>query len=298
MQFPALPAESASGVRSLAAPPVRMVLNSVNSVISAALGGPLRAPAQPLRIIGLLVSGSGSAGGCRCGAVPCSCQPAGPGRATSGDSVELGAAALPRDASPGNTYTPRTLRAGARHEVPATERTAQEQQRVRELQLRDREVRQHEAAHQAAAGGHARGGAQFEYETGPDGRQYAVAGEVRIDTAEVAGDPRATIAKMRQLRAAALAPAAPSGQDRAVAAQAAARLAEAQAALAEQPAAKDAASALARDDAAEEPRSVGGSASRPSLASRWREAENAYAGNINRDSENSRSRPPGIMHIV
>lgn len=88
-----------------------------------------------------------------------------------------------------------------------------------ELKARDREVRAHEAAHQAVGGQYA-GAISYVYERGPDGAQYAVGGEVSIDTSPVEGDPQATIEKMRTVRAAALAPAEPSPQDRAVAAEA------------------------------------------------------------------------------
>ena len=98
--------------------------------------------------------------------------------------------------------------------------TAEERAAVAELQQTDRAVRAHENAHLAAAGGLARG-VSFQYATGPDGQQYAVAGEVSIDSSPVSGDPQATIQKAQQIRAAASAPANPSGQDRAVAAQAA-----------------------------------------------------------------------------
>ncbi|MCB1021617.1 MAG: hypothetical protein H6509_12325 [Bryobacterales bacterium] len=84
----------------------------------------------------------------------------------------------------------------------------------------DREVRAHEQAHLAAAGGLARS-VSFQFVTGPDGRQYAVAGEVSIDSSPVAGDPEKTIQKAQQIRAAANAPSQPSAQDRQVAAQAA-----------------------------------------------------------------------------
>lgn len=107
----------------------------------------------------------------------------------------------------------------------------QEQQQLRELRRRDREVRAHEAAHQAAGGRYA-GPASFEFERGPDGVRYAVAGEVDIDVAPVPGDPEATIDKMRIVRAAALAPINPSAQDQAVAARATRELVEARAELA------------------------------------------------------------------
>jgi hypothetical protein len=98
-------------------------------------------------------------------------------------------------------------------------RRAQERQVVARLRARDTEVRAHEAAHLAAAGGIAAGGASFTYERGPDGRMYAVGGEVPISV-QGGNSPEETIAKMRQVAAAALAPADPSPQDYAVASHA------------------------------------------------------------------------------
>lgn len=88
-----------------------------------------------------------------------------------------------------------------------------------ELKARDREVRAHEAAHKAVGGQYA-GAISYDYQRGPDGARYAVGGEVSIDISPVQGDPEATIEKMRVVRAAAMAPAEPSSQDRAVAAEA------------------------------------------------------------------------------
>ncbi len=104
----------------------------------------------------------------------------------------------------------------------------EEQAETAKLKKRDAEVRAHELAHIAAAGGLARGGATFSFQRGPDGKQYAIGGEVNIDTSRVSGNPQATIRKAQQIRAAALAPANPSAQDRAVAASASALAAEAQ----------------------------------------------------------------------
>lgn len=100
-----------------------------------------------------------------------------------------------------------------------------------ELKSRDREVRAHEAAHQSVGGQYA-GSMSLSYERGPDGAQYAVGGEVSIDVGPVQGDPQATIEKMRVVRAAAMAPAQPSAQDRAVAAQAMQTMLQAQAKMA------------------------------------------------------------------
>lgn len=88
---------------------------------------------------------------------------------------------------------------------------------VRDLSARDREVRQHERAH-SAVGQELTGAPVYEYETGPDGRRYAVAGEVSLSFSEVEGDPEATLELARLARQAALAPDQPSQQDRRVAA--------------------------------------------------------------------------------
>lgn len=109
----------------------------------------------------------------------------------------------------------------------------EEQKQAEDLEHIDKHVRAHEAAHQGAAGGLARG-KSFTYQQGPDGKQYAVGGEVQIDMSAVEGDPRATIAKMQRVRAAALSPADPSSQDRQVAVQAARTEAQARAELLEQ----------------------------------------------------------------
>jgi hypothetical protein len=90
---------------------------------------------------------------------------------------------------------------------------------VRALAKRDAEVRAHEQAH-AAAGGAFAGAPSYSYQRGPDGRSYAVSGEVPIDVSAISGDPEATIQKMRQVKRAALAPRDPSDADRAIAATA------------------------------------------------------------------------------
>lgn len=114
------------------------------------------------------------------------------------------------------------------HDEPSTADTSlelsdAEQRQLNELRARDREVRAHEAAH-ARVGGEFAGSPGFTFETGPDGRQYAVAGEVSIDRSPVPGDPEATIQKLEKVIRAAMAPVSPSDQDRSVAATARADL--------------------------------------------------------------------------
>ena len=110
--------------------------------------------------------------------------------------------------------------------------TPEEQQTVRELQARDQEVRAHEQAH-ATVGGPYASAPRYDTVRGPDGRQYAVGGEVQID-ASPENDPEDTIRKMEIVIRAALAPAEPSPQDRQVAQQARQQLLQARIALQEQ----------------------------------------------------------------
>lgn len=104
-------------------------------------------------------------------------------------------------------------------EARQEEQQQQAQQReIDELEARDREVRAHEQAH-ASVGGQYAGSPSYEFESGPDGKQYAVGGEVSIDISEE-NTPEETIRKMQQVRAAALAPAEPSPADLRVASEA------------------------------------------------------------------------------
>jgi len=94
-----------------------------------------------------------------------------------------------------------------------------EQQMLRELEARDREVRAHEQAHKAAAGDLAVGGPSYVYQTGPDGKRYAIGGEVKVRLRS-GRTPEETLRNMERALRAANAPESPSGPDRAVAAKA------------------------------------------------------------------------------
>ena len=103
----------------------------------------------------------------------------------------------------------------------------EEKRVVNELASIDTKVHEHENAHLAAAGGLAQGGANYSYTEGPDGKLYATAGEVSIDTSST-GDAQKDVQKAQQIQAAAMAPADPSPQDYRVAADAAIMQMEAQ----------------------------------------------------------------------
>ncbi len=108
----------------------------------------------------------------------------------------------------------------------------EQEAQVRDLKKRDAEVKAHEQAHAAVGGAYA-SAPKYTYTRGPDGKKYAVGGEVQIDTSPER-TPDATIRKMDIVIRAALAPAEPSSQDRAVARQAQQQRLEAQQQLAQQ----------------------------------------------------------------
>jgi hypothetical protein len=111
--------------------------------------------------------------------------------------------------------------------------TPDEEEEVKELKRIDQEVRVHENAHKAAAGELAVGGPVYEYEEGPDGQSYAVAGEVQITLRE-GSTPEETLQYALKAKKAALAPAQPSAKDRAVVAAAEAMAAKARSEIAKQ----------------------------------------------------------------
>ncbi len=122
-------------------------------------------------------------------------------------------------------------RKGSEPKDTAQQKQLEQKAVIAALVARDREVRSHEQAH-AAAGGQYAGSPTYSFVRGPDGLNYAVGGEVSIDTSPVSGDPEATLRKAQVIRAAASAPAEPSPQDRRVAAQAASLEADARVELA------------------------------------------------------------------
>lgn len=114
-----------------------------------------------------------------------------------------GFAIAPLVASPSGAAA---LRGGVR------ELTPEQQRQVAKLKETDQAVRAHEAAHLAAGSGVVTSGASYTYAYGPDGKAYAVGGEVGVDTSR-ANSPQANIDKGQRIKAAALAPVDPSPQD-------------------------------------------------------------------------------------
>lgn len=97
--------------------------------------------------------------------------------------------------------------------------TPEQEQEVRELKARDAEVKAHEQAHIAASAGINASAPTYNYQTGPDGVQYAIGGEVNISFSQ-GNDPQENLNNAETMKAAALAPADPSSQDLSVASNA------------------------------------------------------------------------------
>ncbi len=98
---------------------------------------------------------------------------------------------------------------------------AENTETLRKLQARDQEVRAHEREHLMAAGTLATGGPTYEYQTGPDGKQYAIGGSVSMSVTSTPGDEESTRRNAAAAERAAMAPGTPSGQDMLVARDAA-----------------------------------------------------------------------------
>ena len=106
------------------------------------------------------------------------------------------------------------------------ELSEEDQKKVEELKERDAEVVAHEQAHKAVAGALSPGPIHYEYTQGPDKVNYRTGGHVNITTSE-GKTPEETLSRAETIQRAALAPAEPSNQDRAVAAEAAQMAAQA-----------------------------------------------------------------------
>lgn len=142
----------------------------------------------------------------------------------------MGISAMSVSLSVSSAFAPAAASAAAPARQDKVELTPQQQAHLDKLKTSDTKVRQHEQAHLAAAGGLASSGPTYTYQRGPNGVNYAVGGEVNIDTS-AGGTPQETIARAQRIQAAALAPADPSGQDRRVAARAGQMERDARAAL-------------------------------------------------------------------
>ncbi len=151
---------------------------------------------------------------------------------TNAWTLELSSAAVQsgrqaKEAQSGQGASPESSRQGEKpkDQVPvlgdssANEELSEDEQRqVDQLENIDQKVHTHEQAHLAAAGGYARGGAHYDYATGPDGGRYAVSGHVNLDTSRE-NTPEETLRKAQTVRQAALAPADPSSSDHQIAAE-------------------------------------------------------------------------------
>ncbi|MDA7817593.1 putative metalloprotease CJM1_0395 family protein [Sulfurimonas sp.] len=105
----------------------------------------------------------------------------------------------------------------AKKSVATDELSPDEKRLVNDLQARDAEVKAHEAAHQS--GGASTGGASYTYQQGPDGKMYAIGGEVSVSVGG-GSTPDEIISNARAVIASAMAPGDPSAQDMAVASSA------------------------------------------------------------------------------
>lgn len=119
-----------------------------------------------------------------------------------------------------------------KEETGKSKEEKQDEKTTEKLEDRDREVKIHEQTHKSNGGPYA-GSIVYEYQTGPDGKRYAVGGHVDFNVAPES-TPEETIRKADIIYRAALAPDEPSGADRNLAQKAIELKQEAQAQIQEE----------------------------------------------------------------
>lgn len=121
-------------------------------------------------------------------------------------------ATLPQGKSTASETDTRSSDTSKQAKTTTRELTAEQQQEVQELKRIDAKVRAHEQAHLAVGRSIVTSGPDYTYTYGPDGKPYATAGEVGIDTS-AEKKPEQNIDKGVLIQRTALAPAEPSPQD-------------------------------------------------------------------------------------
>lgn len=97
------------------------------------------------------------------------------------------------------------------HGVDGKELSREDQELVNDLEARDAKVRSHETTHAMVAGGQA-GLPTYTYQTGPDGKRYAIGGSVNIATMTT-GDAEQDARRAKTAYRAAMATGEPSSRD-------------------------------------------------------------------------------------
>jgi hypothetical protein len=128
------------------------------------------------------------------------------------------------------TQASQTLASAAGTGSTGTVLSAQQKAQIAQFQLLDQTARANVAAEQRAAGAYG-GTVSYQYERGPDGTLYAVAGDVTLNVQPVPNNPAATLSAMQTITNAALSVAPPTADDLMAVREAAQYTAEAEAAL-------------------------------------------------------------------
>ncbi len=76
----------------------------------------------------------------------------------------------------------------------------EEHKEIEKIRKNSRNVKRRELVYRAVVGNHVRGAVSFQYEIGPDGMKYAVAGHTAIDTRPIINNPEASIRKAQAIK--------------------------------------------------------------------------------------------------
>ncbi len=150
--------------------------------------------------------------------------------ATTGQTVTTTATAAAAGKATGTGQPSQILAAAAGPGSTGTVLSAQQKAQIAQYKLLAQTAQADVQAQQRVAGPYA-GTVSYQYERGPDGTLYAVAGDVTFNVEPVANNPAATVAAMQTITRAALSVVPPTAQDLLAVREAAQYSAEAQAAL-------------------------------------------------------------------
>jgi hypothetical protein len=149
---------------------------------------------------------------------------------TASGQVATGTGIQSGQAQTTQTQATQTLATAAGTGSTGTVLSAQQKAQIAQFKLLDQTARADVDAQERAAGAYG-GTVDYQYERGPDGTLYAVAGDVSLNVQPVPNNPAATLAAMQTITNAALSVVPPTAQDLLAVREAAQYTATAEAAL-------------------------------------------------------------------
>ncbi|MCP4269219.1 MAG: hypothetical protein GY777_27230 [Candidatus Brocadiaceae bacterium] len=116
------------------------------------------------------------------------------------DIIELSPTALKKQENEEKAQGSKKADNDTKTNVDGRQPSPEEQKEIEKIRKNSRNVKRRELVYRAVVGNHVRGAASFQYETGPDGMKYAIAGHTAIDTRPIINNPEASIRKAQAIK--------------------------------------------------------------------------------------------------